>query len=279
MPSLTDITLCAADCLTPHLAAEALERSAQGMGFHDIVLFSHESLPFQGRTVLIDRLDSRVAYSTFMLRKLVEFIETPYVLIVQWDGFVVDPTAWSDDFLGVDYIGAWWGWFQDGRNMGNGGFSLRSRKLLERAAERCATLDTDVNEDMVICRLLRPELETEDGIVFATHALASRFSYERDPPTRPTLGFHGIFNFWRHVDDSEVARLLPRLPVSVATSQEFIDLMLTYLQHRKFALFREMFRTIRRWETEESTLRKIHAVLPEPGTAENVVTFGEKLIR
>ena len=279
MTRLTDVTLCAADCLTPRLAAQALARSASALDFGDIVLFSHEMVQCVGRTVQIDKLDSRVAYSAFLLKGLVKHIRTPYVLIVQWDGFVVDPARWSDDFLGVDYVGAWWGWFQDGRNVGNGGFSLRSMKLLERTADRCADLDTEVNEDMVICRILRPELESEDGIVFASQSLANRFSYEREPPSNPTFGFHGVFNFWRHVDDSAVLRLLPELPGSVVTSQEFIDLVITYLQQRKFSMFLEMFRAIRRWETLQSTLQKFGSVLTEPGTAERVVAFGERLTR
>ena len=279
MTRLTDVTICAADCLTPGLAARALARSTRHLDFADIVLFTHESVSCVGRTVQIDRLDSRIAYSAFMLRGLVEHIKTPYVLVVQWDGFVVDSTSWSSDFLGVDYVGAWWGWFQDGRNVGNGGFSLRSRKLLERTADRCANLDTEVNEDMVICRVLRPALEAEDGIVFAPQRLANRFSYEREPPSNPTFGFHGVFNFWRHVDDSEVLGLLPELPASVVTSQEFIDLVLTYLQHRKFSMFLDMYSAIRRWETVESTLQKFRSVLTEPGTAERVVAFGERLTR
>ena len=49
---------------------------------------------------------------------------------MQWDGYAVNPGAWDAAFLDCDYLGAKWSWHKDAMRVGNGGFSLRSRRLL-----------------------------------------------------------------------------------------------------------------------------------------------------
>src|SRR5204863_2475838 len=127
--------------------------------------------------VPIPKIISASAYSTFMLGGLVEYVRTDHCLVVQWDGFVLDTEQWDPAFLDHDYIGAPWPQFSDGHDVGNGGFSLRSRRLLEA----CTALpfDGEVAEDVLICRLYRGELE-ERGFRFAPEPLARRFSFERN---------------------------------------------------------------------------------------------------
>lgn len=85
-----------------------------------------------------------------MIKELNKYIETSYVLIIQYDGFILNPDAWTDEFLEYDYIGAPW-WYTDDCNVGNGGFSLRSKKLLEILANDDSILETHP-EDHHICR-------------------------------------------------------------------------------------------------------------------------------
>ena len=75
-------------------------------------------------------IDSIEAYCKFIVKDLVKHIDTDFVLICQHDGFILNPKAWTDDFYLYDYIGAPW-WHQDHKAVGNGGFSLRSKKLLQ----------------------------------------------------------------------------------------------------------------------------------------------------
>jgi hypothetical protein len=102
-------------------------------------------------------------------------VQTSHVLIIQHDGFILNPYAWDDEFLQYDYIGAPW-CYDDGLNVGNGGFSLRSKRLLD-------ILSTDEHivqshtEDYRIGRTYRRRLERR-GIRFAPESLASRFSIE-----------------------------------------------------------------------------------------------------
>ena len=112
--------------------------------------------------------------------------------MAQWDGFVLDPDRWEDHFLDFDYIGAPWPQFHDGHDVGNGGFSLRSRKLLEACRDR--RFIAEHPEDVSIGRTNRELLENGYGIAFADRAIAARFAFERSSPGTPAFGFHGIFN-------------------------------------------------------------------------------------
>lgn len=83
------------------------------------------------RVAFVDPFQSTVDYSFFILKKLKHYIKTSHLLIVHWDGFIINPACWKDDFLCYDYLGAIWPQ-KGGRGIvGNGGFSLRSMKLLE----------------------------------------------------------------------------------------------------------------------------------------------------
>jgi hypothetical protein len=127
-----------------------------------------------------------------MLTQLGDFIQTEHVLVCQWDGFVLNSSAWDLQFLDYDYMGAPWPQFSDGLNVGNGGFSLRSRRLLE--ALRRPDLVISSPEDVAIGRVNRRRLEADHGIRFADQATAARFSFERTAGSLATFGFHGAFN-------------------------------------------------------------------------------------
>ena len=108
------------------------------------------------------------------------------MLIVQWDGYVLDAGAWTDRFLEFDYLSAVWPWYSY-RKVGNGGFSLQSRRLLKATADMPGHLP-DINEDVAICLDWAAELETRYEIEFAPEGLANRFSYERLLPNMSTFG-------------------------------------------------------------------------------------------
>jgi hypothetical protein len=201
--ALSDVTLCAADCAHPVLAARALIRSMDECDFGDAILFSNATVPGPFRTVHIAALRSRSDYSEFVLRRLAPHISTAFVLIVQWDGYVLASPAWRSEFQNYDYLGAAWPWYTDGMNVGNGGFSLRSHRLLALTANLDFQSVEKHSEDELICRIHRRELEQHHGIRIAPAALAALFAYERGAPDSQTFGFHGLFNMWRHVEDAD----------------------------------------------------------------------------
>ncbi len=276
MLDFPDVTLCAIDCVTPDLAGAALDRSMRQASFARSVLLSDVEAPTQAEWVRIDPLRSIAAYNDFLLRQLVSHVHTPYVLVVQWDGFVVDPSAWRPEFLQYDYIGARWPWHPAGSDVGNGGFSLRSRRLLEALASP-GFRHGDAPEDDLIGRHNRPWLEQAHGIRFAPADVADRFAYERGEPQRPTFGFHGLFNLWRHLDDSQVLGMLDHLSPRTCLSREFIELQVTYLQQRKYRMVGEMYRRMARAGDRAAVLAAYGQVIREAEAPGALVGLGEEL--
>ena len=130
-----------------------------------------------------------------------------YCLIIQEDGFIVNPTLWDDSFLDYDYIGAPWLMYSKDNieefwwlnrdsikyRVGNGGFSLRSRKFLYETSCLQYTADC-THEDVFLCRFNGDYLESK-GIKFANIDIASKFSLETKndicDDINKTFGFHG----------------------------------------------------------------------------------------
>src|SRR5262245_49784773 len=167
MLSLGNVTLCCIDTARPRLALRAVQKSQARIRFARTLLLTNASpggldVPGDIDVVPIAPLDSRAAYSQFVLKSLLPHIATSHVLLVEWDGYVWNADAWQDAFLDCDYIGAKWFWHRDGMRVGNGGFSLRSRRLLQALQDPRIALDG--GEDETICRTFRPLLEREHGI-------------------------------------------------------------------------------------------------------------------
>ena len=212
---LDDVTVLAVDTRTPALAVRALARALAIGRFADAVLFTDRAVetPPGLRVAPIGRLDGVEAYGRFLAGPLADSVRTTHVLVVQWDGWPVDAAAWDPAFRRYDYVGARWAGRVAGASVGNGGFSLRSRRLLLalRDDPRLA-LRSEAPEDEQIGGAFRPILERDHGIVFAPEAVADRFSGERILSATPAFGFHGAFNLWRHCDDATLSAIAAGLP-------------------------------------------------------------------
>jgi Flp pilus assembly protein TadD len=223
MLELPSVTLCCIDTVNPVLALRALRLSAAGIRFARTLLLTDRPLDAPGVEVrVIEPFASRAEYSAFVLKSLVRYIDTSFVLLIQWDGYVINPAAWREEFLACDYIGAKWFWHQDAHRVGNGGFSLRSRKLL--VALQDPRIAPDGNEDETIGRRYRPLLEREHGIVFASEALADEFAFEAAYPIGKPFGFHGLYNFCRVVPPAELAELARAFTPAIARSPQLLQL-------------------------------------------------------
>lgn len=206
--------------------------SLSAIDFADALFVSDRGHDISGaRQIFIPRLAGREAYSRFVIKDLLEHVRTSHVLLIQWDGYVIHPGAWDSDFLKYDYIGARWGHFSDGYDVGNGGFSLRSRKLLE------ALQDTEIDqfepEDVHICREYRPLLESRYGIRFAPAEVADRFSFETTYPKSRTFGFHGLFNMWCCLSDDDVPDFVGAMPRSILGSIQALSLARNFIELRR----------------------------------------------
>lgn len=244
-PALPDVTLIAVTSVAVGPTIDALQASMQQAEFAKAVLLTDvrpTNVPDGIEWRPIDRIASRADYSRFILRDLASHIKTSHALCIQWDGFVLDGSSWDRRFLDYDYIGAVWPQFRDGHNVGNGGFSLRSKRLLEACRE--LPLSGNEPEDLVIGRWHRPELETR-GIRYAPEAVARHFAYERTSPTGHEFGFHGAFNLVRYLSANQVLDLFRSLEASVLARNERWELLWWALTHGQFRLAMTMLAKLR----------------------------------
>lgn len=203
----SNITIAVVDDVDPATSALLMQRLSGLSDWGALKLFtSKEVLPPPGVVVVkVDPITSIGAYCSFVITQLVNHITTDYVLVCQRDGYVINMAAWRDSFLEYDYIGAPWDekLVQDeakkrglgpqprGCLVGNGGFSLRSRKLLVAGALLATEGGTLNPEDTFICVTNRSRLESM-GFKFAPVETAALFSVENAPYANQ-FGFHGIF--------------------------------------------------------------------------------------
>lgn len=244
MKKIAGTTLCCIDCINHDLAIKALRQSMAGCAFDRVLFLTDKEFSLPGiDTIRISSLESRDAYSSFVLHDLAQHIHTDFVLLVQWDGHIVNPAAWTDEFLEYDYNGAVWTQLQDAYRVGNGGFSLRSRKLL-LATQTIPLAGETLNEDELICRKHRPRLEAEYGIRFAPEPLANRFSFEISYPAALPFGFHALFNLWLVLPPAEVEEYVASLPANIVSGLQFFQLGINYRDLRQFRFAELIFRRI-----------------------------------
>ncbi|TAG48616.1 MAG: tetratricopeptide repeat protein [Betaproteobacteria bacterium] len=235
-----DLTLVAVDCAYPALAAKALQRSAELLPAARTVLLTDVETTFDGvETIRIAPIKSRAAYSQFMLKQLSQHIKTEFALVVQWDGFVIHDDAFADEFWNYDYIGARWPHVDGEFKVGNGGFSLRSKKLLHALQDDAIEFREDENEDETICIRYRELLEQKHGIVFASERVADRFAFDVSRPVGRTLGFHGVFNFWQVMDGEALVSFARTAPEAIAEGLGFGALTRNLVDLRRTEMARE----------------------------------------
>lgn len=157
--------------------------------------------------IIIPPLNSVDDYNEIIFQHLHKYFETSHCLIVQADSFVVNSDLWKDEFLNFDYIGGPWpDEIKINSNLtlhlkknpvGNGGFSLRSRKLAKATSKiNFKELNFPLKaEDIVICYYLYQEM-INNGIRFAPPKLAAEFSIENvdnlyGQNVDSVFGFHG----------------------------------------------------------------------------------------
>jgi hypothetical protein len=231
---LPDVTIVCVDDIAVPYSEIALRDTLEVFQPADLLFWNNGSdfdaachLPFTGGS--IDAAGDVLWYQ-------VPFkVETSHLLIVQWDGFALDAAAWTDEFLAYDYIGAPWQWMAADQQVGNGGFSLRSVRLMRFLAEHASELPYRFPEDDMICHHYRPALE-QSGFRFAPPDLARRFSFEDRRSVASTFGFHGGWN-WEIVLNDKQARDRLRL----RGSNDYVENRIDWTMMRTRAGYRETY--------------------------------------
>lgn len=176
------------------LASAAVQRTIKNFSFNEIFIFSDDSSKWNGMEVhTIPKISSMGDYDNFILNEVPKYIKTSHFIVIQFDGFILNPSEWSSLFLHYDYIGAPWPVHNHGsHNVGNGGFSMRTKKLADFIAKQNYNFaDENLHEDVYVCRKMRSTIENA-GMHFAPDTIASHFSAESYIYRYPTFGFHNI---------------------------------------------------------------------------------------
>ena len=131
-------------------------------------------------------------YDRFCSIELHTVFDTPHALVCQLDGYPIHWSSWEDDFLNYDYIGAPWPqqWVPEGCRVGNGGLSLRSRRLCLALSEQPWI---PMPDDVFICQHSAEQMR-QKGMRYAPPDVAARFSIEHPVPesVAQPFGFHDI---------------------------------------------------------------------------------------
>ena len=207
---LPDVTLLSATSTEADAAQVSMRISLHNIQFGAAKLLCTEE-PKQKypdiEYIPIPPLKSVDSYNRLIFQDLHKYFRTSHCLIVQADSFVVNSSLWKDEFLKFDYIGGPWPnkikinpnltLHLEKNPVGNGGFSMRSRKLVEATSKiNFDSLNFPLKaEDVVICYFLYKEM-INIGIRFAPPKLAAQFSMENienlyGQDANSVFGFHG----------------------------------------------------------------------------------------
>jgi hypothetical protein len=194
---LPDVTVVAVDGTTnPAASAVSLAAAASQMAFARALLLSPvRPTEASGLDWIEIPALTLKGYNQFCLGELHRFITTSHCLTVQSDSRIVNPAAWDDAWLAFDYIGAPWPPGHTGTpyRVGNSGFCLRSRRLLQATAPLPndsyvwrGKVKPSSRDDVITCVMFRERLEAS-GLRFAPVDVAARFAFESATPERPAL--------------------------------------------------------------------------------------------
>jgi len=145
------IDLVTVNTLNPHTALKAMDYSCKNLEFNNSYIFTDKPIRSDKHEIIrINKFKSIDDYSNFVLNFENFQFKSDFILIIQDDGFVINPNKWSDSFYEYDFIGAPWPETDKISNVrfgkeeiiakrknriGNGGFSLRSKKYLNYSSQ------------------------------------------------------------------------------------------------------------------------------------------------
>tara|TARA_Y100000389_G_scaffold180179_1_gene194798 strand:+ start:921 stop:1610 length:690 start_codon:yes stop_codon:yes gene_type:complete len=217
-----DIDLVSVNTVNPEMVIKAMDYSCREIEFNNSYIFTNKPIETKNHQVIkIDKLNSLDEYSDFLLNFGKFKFKSEYILVIQDDGFIINPKKWNNAFFNYDYIGAPWPKpinldilnnkeqiaekAKLNNRVGNGGFSLRSKKFLKFSSQfkTCEGWPEDlfltsINYDAAI----------QNNIKFPSAKLAYTFSTEtplygkdkdkfldyRYLTKIKSFGFHGKFH-------------------------------------------------------------------------------------
>ncbi len=136
------------------------------------------------------------------LYEMPQYITCDHALGIQWDGYIINPESWTDEFLEYDLVAPPWtleNIVNPEWRVGSGGFCLFSKRFAQAWGSICKPHPAP-NTDWVYGALERDKFEAL-GMKFAPVELAMRFGEEMPLEDKPRVekpfGFHG-FQYGNH---------------------------------------------------------------------------------
>jgi hypothetical protein len=197
-------------------AIKAIGHSIQKINFAKVVLLTPQKTSLENKNIEIINIPKMNwnEYNEFVISKFTDYFDTDFALLCQDDGYVSNPEMWTDEFLNYDYIGAPWpldlknqlmfnlekgtdlhckpfikntpklkNYNANNYRVGNGGFSLRSKKLCE-FVKKFTEKYPEKPEDNIISIYEKEEIEN-NGMKIAPIEIAAKFSVESSTEFNP----------------------------------------------------------------------------------------------
>lgn len=194
MLDLSNVTLVAMTSIRLESHVKALQYSKKGIKFYDVKLLSDtkpENLPSDLSFEYTEKSPDIDSWCYNVIYNLPKYIHSEYMILIQDNGFIVNPSSWKEEFLNYDYIGAPWPLPIDDFSyrdingnivrIGNS-VSLRSKKLLDlplKLGLKWEPFHGFYHEDGFICAQYRHIYE-EQGCNFPSIDIAKYFSRETE---------------------------------------------------------------------------------------------------
>lgn len=208
---IRNVTLVAVASTKVNQTYKAIKYSLRYLSFDSVKFFTNEKIKNHNsiiKIIKIKKLNSIKDWSEFVIFDLHKFIKTKYILLIHWDGFVINYKKWNKDFLNYDYVGAPFPIFKrnfffrkvDKLIMGNS-VSLRSKKLLELPSKLNLNWKdgwkSNYHEDGYLCNQ-KKKLLVSKGIKFAPveigYGFAREYTFTKFKNQNPFV-FHKWYGF------------------------------------------------------------------------------------
>lgn len=215
--ALPDVTLVCVETQTHDMARIAIDDAMSKVDFKEVILYTDEPGKFPGlegvTMVKVPNWPNKIDMGRFYYSEAAAPISTSHALMMEWDAGIRDVREWDPAFLAYDYIGAPWpgppyAWDpKGGSTVGNGGFCLMSKRLIDYIYENRSRISCTT--DMDVARNHRNTFEHAFGAKWAPEDVAYRFSFECGSPeqaVKPSFGYHDVFNWHLALPNDETIR-------------------------------------------------------------------------
>lgn len=191
----------------------SLQKCCESLDFYEVKLISDvkpNNLPDGIIWEYAPHINEINDFNRYMFLEVYKHVKSSHMLYVHDHSYILNYDLWDDNWLEWDYIGCPWKLMPDAyichatgehvRN-GNGGFSLKSYKIMSLPKEKGWELRQEqsyYNEDGNYCVYWRKEM-LENGIKYAPVEVAARFAFENVVPENigiKPFGFHRNLPPW-----------------------------------------------------------------------------------